>query len=97
MRTRQVIEMLKIQLEKEPDEEIIIQWWRREDLRWETDMATDMETWKEVVNVWDNSPMTADQAGLYDIVRDVTKANDLIKKKDKSKGLQLIQGGKLGS
>lgn len=84
--------MLNLQLEKDPDEEIIIQWWRKEDAEYIHD-EIDSEIWKMMVELWDNEPLTADGAGLMDIFKDARERVNERKRQERAKKLQIIQGG----
>jgi len=92
MKTAQVIEMLKIQLEKDPNEEVIIQWWRREDMDFH--IETTPQIWAEMVKIWDNEPLTGDQAGLREVLNEAVENLAIRRRKELSEKLQVIHGGK---
>ena len=78
-----------------PDEEVMIQWWTKKDAESNMgDVEIAPEIWTEAVEVWDNEPQGAREAGIMECVR---TAKDIIKdrkRKENAEKFRLITGGK---
>ena len=79
-----------------PDEEIMIQWWTKKDAESNMgDVEIAPEVWTEAVEVWDNEPLGAREAGIMECVR---TAKDIIKdrkRKENAAKFKLILSGEI--
>ena len=79
-----------------PEEEVMIQWWTKKDA--ESNMGgvvISPEAWTEAVEIWDNEPLGAREAGIMECVR---TAKDIIKeqrRKETAAKFKLIVNGEI--
>lgn len=92
MKTALVVQMLQKQLEDNPNEEIIIQWWRQEDMDMYEKVTPNI--WKMMVELWDNEPLTAQQAGLWDIFTEAKERVAVARRAELNKRFEVIHGTK---
>ena len=78
-----------------PDDEVFIQWWTHKDVESAMgDVKISGEVFVKAVDIWDNEPIGARDAGVLECVfaaKDVIKEN---KKKENAEKFRLITGGK---
>jgi hypothetical protein len=77
-----------------PEEEVMVQWWTKKDIESNTgDVEIAPEVWTEAVEVWDNEPQGAREAGIMECVR---IAKDVVKdrrRKETAAKFKLIVNG----
>jgi hypothetical protein len=92
MKVKTIIKLL--QDYSTPEEEVMIQWWTKKDT--ESAMGgviISTEAWSKAVDLWDDEPQGAREAGVMECVR---TAKDIIKdqrRKDDAAKFKLILGG----
>ena len=94
MKVKTIIKLL--QDHSTPEEEVMVQWWTKKDA--ESNMggvAISPEAWTEAVEIWDNEPLGAREAGIMECVR---TAKDIIKdrrRKETAAKFKLIVNGEI--
>ena len=77
-----------------PDDEVFIQWWTQKDVESAMgDITISGEVFEKAVDIWDNEPKGARDAGVLECV---FAAKDVIKerrKKENAEKFRLITGG----
>ena len=95
MKTDKVIKLLTL-CSKSIDEEIVIQWWTKSNIEsyFPTDEPMTNELWQDLVYIWDNDPLSAEQAGVLTCL-DMAKQVGKERRRDElASKLKLITGGK---
>jgi len=94
MKVKTIIKLL--QDHSTPEEEVMVQWWTKKDT--ESNMGgveITPEVWTEAVEIWDNEPLGAREAGIMECVR---IAKDIIKdrrRKETAAKFKLIVNGEI--
>ena len=76
------------------DEEIMVQWWTKKDTESNMgDVEISPEVWSEAVEIWDNDPQGAREAGIMECVRTGREVLKERRKKENAEKFRIITGG----
>jgi hypothetical protein len=77
-----------------PDDEIFIQWWTKKDVESAMgDVTISGEVFEKAVDIWDNEPIGARDAGVLECVFAAKEVIKERRKKENAEKFRLITGG----